>query len=437
MDVSYLLESERQKPAWSFLVEAQMKLANKRIVLGVTGGIAAYKSADLVRRLRDAGAEVRVVMSRGAMAFITPLTFQAVSGNPVHTDLLDEKAEAGMGHIELARWADQVLVAPATANFMARLAHGMAEDLLSTLCLATSAPLAIAPAMNQQMWSNAATQANRDLLQERGVQLIGPESGDQACGETGPGRMTEPADLVEALASAGSLSLAGRHVVVTAGPTYEDIDPVRFIGNRSSGRMGFAVASAAREAGARVSLVAGPVVLETPAGVERTDVRSARKMHDIALELASSADIFISVAAVADYRPAKPAEQKIKKGLPEQKIELLSNPDIVAEVAALHEKPFTVGFAAETENLREHALEKLSGKRLDMIAANQVGQDGSGFESEVNEILLITPAGEQNLGRGSKRKLARLLIEAVAARLKDEKISETRSDKSTRPASGN
>jgi phosphopantothenoylcysteine decarboxylase/phosphopantothenate--cysteine ligase len=238
MDVSYLLESERQKPAWSFLVEAQMKLANKRIVLGVTGGIAAYKSADLVRRLRDAGAEVRVVMSRGAMAFITPLTFQAVSGNPVHTDLLDEKAEAGMGHIELARWADQVLVAPATANFMARLAHGMAEDLLSTLCLATSAPLAIAPAMNQQMWSNAATQANRDLLQERGVQLIGPESGDQACGETGPGRMTEPADLVEALATAGSSSLAGRHVVVTAGPTYEDIDPVRFIGNRSSGRMG-------------------------------------------------------------------------------------------------------------------------------------------------------------------------------------------------------
>ena len=437
MDVSYLLESERQKPVWSILVKAQVKLANKRIVLGVTGGIAAYKSADLVRRLRDAGAEVRVVMTRGAMAFITPLTFQAVSGNPVHTELLDEKAEAGMGHIELARWADQVLVAPATANFMAQLAHGMAEDLLSTLCLATSAPLAIAPAMNQQMWSNVATQANRDLLQKRGVQLIGPACGEQACGETGPGRMTEPAELVEALASSVQLSLAGSYVVVTAGPTYEDIDPVRFIGNRSSGRMGFAIASAAHEAGARVSLVAGPVGLETPVGVERTNVRSARQMHDIALDLAASADVFISVAAVADYRPAKPAQEKIKKGLPRQKIELVGNPDIVTEVAALHERPFVVGFAAETEKLREHALEKLSRKRLDMIAANHVGQDGSGFESEVNEILLISPAGEQNLGRGSKQKLARLLIEAVAARLKDEKNIETDSDKSTRPASGN
>jgi len=393
-----------------------MELANKRIVLGVTGGIAAYKSADLVRRLRDAGAKVRVVMSRGATAFITPLTFQAVSGNPVHTDLLDEKAEAGMGHIELARWADQVLVAPATANFMARLAHGMAEDLLSTLCLATAAPVVIAPAMNQQMWSNAATQANRDLLLERGIQLIGPASGSQACGETGPGRMAEPAELVEALAPVHAPSLAGRHVVVTAGPTYEDIDPVRFIGNRSSGRMGFAIASAAVEAGARVSLVAGPVRLATPARVERTDVRSALEMRDVALELAATADVFISVAAVADYRPARPAAQKIKKGLPKQKIELVSNPDIVAEVAKMTERPFTVGFAAETENLREHALEKLSRKRLDMIAANQVGIKGTGFESEANEILLITSDGEQNLGKGSKQKLARLLIEAVAAR---------------------
>jgi phosphopantothenoylcysteine decarboxylase/phosphopantothenate--cysteine ligase len=414
-----------------------MKLANKRIVLGVTGGIAAYKSADLVRRLRDAGAEVRVVMSRGAMAFITPLTFQAVSGNPVHTDLLDEKAEAGMGHIELARWADQVLVAPATANFMARLAHGMAEDLLSTLCLATSAPLVIAPAMNQQMWSNVATQANRDLLMERGIRLIGPASGSQACGETGPGRMVEPAELVEALAPAQLPSLAGRHVVVTAGPTYEDIDPVRFIGNRSSGRMGFAIAGAAIEAGAKVSLVAGPVRLATPAGVERRDVRSALEMRDVALELAAIADVFISVAAVADYRPARPAAQKIKKGLPKQKIELISNPDIVAEVAKMPERPFTVGFAAETENLREHALEKLSRKRLDMIAANQVGIEGTGFESDANQILLITPDGEQNLGKGSKQKLARLLIEAVAARLKDENSIETRSDKSNRPASGN
>ena len=418
-------------------MEAQMKLQGKRIVLGVTGGIAVYKSADLVRRLQDAGAEVRVVMSRAAMAFVTPLTFQAVSGNPVHSDLLDEKAEAGMGHIELARWADQVLVAPATANFMSRLAHGVADDLLSTLCLATSAPLAIAPAMNQQMWSNAATQANRELLQDRGIRLIGPASGDQACGETGPGRMVEPAELVEALAPAGPWLLSGKHVVVTAGPTYEDIDPVRFIGNRSSGRMGFAIANAAVEAGARVSLVAGPVRLETPVGVERRDVRSAREMRDIAVELAVSADIFISVAAVADYRPARSSDQKIKKGQPKQKIELLSNPDIVAEVSALEERPFTVGFAAETENLREHALEKLSRKRLDMIAANRVGQDGSGFESELNEILLMTPAGEQNLGKGGKRMLARLLIEAVAARLKDEETIEKGSDQSNRPASGN
>jgi phosphopantothenoylcysteine decarboxylase/phosphopantothenate--cysteine ligase len=414
-----------------------MKLANKRIVLGVTGGIAAYKSADLVRRLRDAGAQVRVVMSRGAMAFMTPLTFQAVSGNPVHTELLDEKAEAGMGHIELARWADQVLVAPATANFMARLAHGMAEDLLSTVCLATSAPVMIAPAMNQQMWSNVATQANCELLMERGIRIIGPASGSQACGEIGPGRMVEPAELLEALAPAQTPSLAGKHVVVTAGPTYEDIDPVRFIGNRSSGRMGFAIASAAYEAGARVSLVAGPVRLATPDGIERRDVRSALEMRDTALELAATADVFISVAAVADYRPARPAAQKIKKGLPKQKIELVGNPDIVAEVARMTERPFTVGFAAETENLREHALEKLSRKRLDMIAANQVGIEGTGFESEANEILLITPDGEQNLGKGSKQKLARLLIETVAARLKDETDIEIRSDKSHRPASGN
>jgi phosphopantothenoylcysteine decarboxylase/phosphopantothenate--cysteine ligase len=414
-----------------------MKLANKRIVLGVTGGIAAYKSADLVRRLRDAGAQVRVVMSRGAMAFVTPLTFQAVSGIPVHTELLDEKAEAGMGHIELARWADQVLVAPATANFMARLAHGMAEDLLSTVCLATSAPVMIAPAMNQQMWSNVATQANRELLMERGIRIIGPASGSQACGEIGPGRMVEPAELLEALAPAQTPSLAGKHVVVTAGPTYEDIDPVRFIGNRSSGRMGFAIASAAYEAGARVSLVAGPVRLATPDGIERRDVRSALEMRDTALELAATADVFISVAAVADYRPARPAAQKIKKGLPKQKIELVGNPDIVAEVARMTERPFTVGFAAETENLREHALEKLSRKRLDMIAANQVGIEGTGFESEANEILLITPDGEQNLGKGSKQKLARLLIETVAARLKDETDIEIRSDKSHRPASGN
>ncbi len=277
-------------------------MESRHIVLGVTGGIAAYKAADLVRRLRAAGAEVRVVMTRGAQAFVTPLTFQALSGEPVHTELLDAAAEAGMGHIELARWADLVLVAPATADFIARLAHGLADDLLTTVCLASAAPLVLAPAMNQQMWANAAVQANCAILRERGVRLVGPETGSQACGDTGPGRMTEPADLVTALfpatpTPANIAPLAGRHVVVTAGPTYEDIDPVRFIGNRSSGRMGFAVAAAAAAAGARVSLVAGPVRLDTPAGVERVDVRSAAEMRDAAVALARAADVFIGVAA--------------------------------------------------------------------------------------------------------------------------------------------
>jgi phosphopantothenoylcysteine decarboxylase/phosphopantothenate--cysteine ligase len=411
------------------LLENLKPFTARRILLGVTGGIAAYKSADLVRRLRDAGAEVRVVMSQGAQAFITPLTFQAVSGNPVHTKLLDESAEAGMGHIELAKWADQLLVAPATANFIARLAHGLADDLLSTICLATAAPVVLAPAMNQQMWSNPATRANCETLKARNIQLIGPAHGSQACGDIGPGRMVEPAELVDALGTVGEAVLAGKHVLVTAGPTYEDIDPVRFIANRSSGLMGFAIAQAAREAGARVSLVAGPVGLETPQGIERMDVRSAQEMHSVVLGLAGQADVFISVAAVADYRPEKPAAQKLKKGLPRQKIELVANPDIVSEVAALECGPFTVGFAAETEQLKEHAQEKLSRKRLDMIAANRVGQADSGFESDDNEILLLTPSGEHNLGRGSKWKLAQLLIGAIAARLKDADI-ENRSDQS-------
>ena len=392
----------------------------KRIVLGVTGGIAAYKSAELVRRLRDAGAEVRVVMTRRAQAFVTPLTFQAVSGQPVHTRLLDESAEAGMGHIELARWADCVLVAPATADFMARLAHGLADDLLTTVCLATAAPLILAPAMNQQMWSNPATRQNCAVLQERGIRMIGPASGSQACGDSGPGRMTEPAELVAALSTDGSEPLAGRHVVVTAGPTYEDIDPVRFIGNRSSGRMGFAVAAAAAEAGARVSLVAGPVRLETPPGVTRTDVRSAAEMREAAVAMARGADVFFGVAAVADYRPADRAPHKMKKGQPEQTLRLVSTPDIVAEVAALDDRPFTVGFAAETERLKAHALKKLSSKSLDMIAANHVGREGSGFESESNAILLLSAGREVDLGTGSKLELARLLIREVALRLGDK-----------------
>jgi phosphopantothenoylcysteine decarboxylase/phosphopantothenate--cysteine ligase len=408
----------------------------RRILLGVTGGIAVYKSVELVRRLKDDGADVRVVMTPGARAFVTPLTFQAVSGHRVHTELLDESSEAGMGHIELARWADRVLVAPATANFIARLAHGMADDLLSTLCLATSAPVMLAPAMNQQMWANPATQANCSILEERGITLSGPAIGDQACGETGPGRMLEPAELLRELDECPRGSLQGYSVVVTAGPTYEDIDPVRFIGNRSSGRMGFAVAEAAAAAGATVSLVAGPVALATPAGVRRLDVRGAVEMRDAAVELAKSADLFIGVAAVADYMPANPAQQKIKKGEPSKQLELISTPDIVAEVAALDHRPFTIGFAAETENLKQHALDKLSRKRLDMIAANRVGQAGSGFESEDNELLILTPDKETDLGKGSKRRLARLLLEEVAKRLKEKENIEGCPDQDTRPKAG-
>ena len=411
-------------------------MSGKRILLGVTGGIAAYKSADLVRRLRDAGGEVRVVMTRGAQAFVTPLTFQAVSGHPVHTELLDSEAEAGMGHIELARWADHVLVAPATANFMARLAQGLADDLLSTLCLATTAPLTLAPAMNQQMWAHPATQANRAVLEERGVRLIGPDSGSQACGETGPGRMVEPVDLAAALLGDGATALSGRRVLVSAGPTYEDIDPVRYIGNRSSGKMGFAVAEAAAAAGARVRLVAGPVRLQRPLGVERHDVRGAIEMRDKVMELVEDCDVFISVAAVADYTPARPASQKIKKGLPKQRLELTGTPDIVAEVAALENGPLTVGFAAETEKVLEHAREKLSRKGLDMIAANRVGLTGTGFESEENEIHLLTPDGEYPLGRGGKRSLARRLVAEVASRLEGMGDDETGSDQDSRPAAG-
>lgn len=413
-------------------------MSGKRIVLGVTGGIAAYKSADLVRRLAGGGAEVRVVMTRAATAFVTPLTFQALSGHPVHTELLDAGAESGMGHIELARWADQVLVAPATADFIARLAHGLADDLLTTLCLATAAPVTLAPAMNQQMWRHPATRSNRALLEERGVELVGPASGDQACGETGPGRMVEPAELAGSVLQKHSASpLAGRRIVVTAGPTCEDIDPVRFISNRSSGRMGFEVARAAAEAGAQVDLVAGPVSLATPPGVRRIDVRGAVEMRDTVLPLAGSADVFIGVAAVADYTPARASEQKIKKGLPRQKMELVATPDIIAQVASLAKGPVTVGFAAETEKLREHAREKLLRKGLDMIAANRVGLPGTGFGSGENEILLLSASGEKPLGKGSKRRLARSLIAEVAARLEGKETVETRSDQDTRPASGN
>jgi len=420
-------------------------IGGQRILLGVTGGIAAYKSAELVRRLRDAGADVRVIMTRGAQAFVTPLTFQAISGHRVHTELLDEGAEAGMGHIELARWADQIIVAPATADFMARLAHGLAPDLISSVCLATSAPVSIAPAMNQQMWSNPATQRNVEILLESGVALLGPGTGSQACGDVGPGRMLEPEEIVAAVSNGTEPLLADRQVLITAGPTFEDIDPVRFIGNRSSGKMGFAMAQAARAAGAQVTLVAGPCGLPTPVGVERIDVRSAAEMHRAVLDRVSGVDIFIAVAAVADYTPARPAGAKMKKGLPRQKLELLATSDIVAEVAALDPKPYTVGFAAETQDVAEYARDKLLQKGLDMIAANRVGQSGAGFAGDDNEILLlirdpsgdgIAADGERNLGSGSKRSLAVRIIAEIGEELKGSGSNAKGTDQSARPASG-
>jgi len=391
--------------------------APTRILLGVTGGIAAYKSAELVRRLRDRGAEVLVVMTAGARQFVTPLTFQALSGRPVRTDLWDDAAEAAMGHIELARWADQVLIAPASADFLARLANGLADDLLTTLCLATDAPLSVAPAMNRLMWANAATQANVALLRSRGVTVLGPAEGDQACGETGPGRMLEPAEILDALAPQGAANraLAGLKVMITAGPTRERIDPVRFITNRSSGKMGFAVAEAAREAGAEVVLVSGPVNVATPPGVRRVDVETAEQMMNAVDEHVADTDIFIAAAAVSDYRPVQCASEKIKNASDSLTLALSRTTDILATVAARAPRPFVVGFAAETQNVERNALAKLEGKRLDMIAANQVG-DNLAFDCEDNALTVYWPGGKQDLGRASKRRLAAALVSLIAER---------------------
>ncbi len=391
-----------------------------RILLGVTGGIAAYKTPDLVRRLRERGAEVQVVMTRGAANFITPLTLQAVSGRPVRDTLWDGSAEAAMDHIELARWADAVLVAPATADFLARLAHGHADDLLSTLCLATEAPLAVAPAMNRIMWGNAATRANIALLESRGVAMFGPGTGEQACGETGAGRMLEPLDLAELLLARlpGERVLAGLKVVITAGPTRELIDPVRFISNRSSGKMGYAVACAARDAGAQVVLVSGPVALPAPAGVQRVCVESAAQMYEAVHAALPGADIYIGTAAVADYRPVAVAPQKIKKTAENLRVELIRAPDILGSVAALRKgRPFVVGFAAETENLEEHARRKLLGKGLDMIAANRVG-DGLAFDRDDNSLLVLWNGGREDFGAGGKPELARRLVALIGTVLR-------------------
>jgi phosphopantothenoylcysteine decarboxylase/phosphopantothenate--cysteine ligase len=395
-----------------------MSLAQRRILLGVSGGIAAYKSCELVRRLREQGAEVRVVMTAGAEHFVGAATFQALSGQPVRSSLWDAHAEAAMGHIELARWGERILVAPASADVIARLAHGHADDLLSTLCLASAAPLYLAPAMNQQMWAHPAVQANLALLRQRGVQVLGPAAGEQACGDVGSGRMLEPHELRDALAASfGNGALAGLRVVVSAGPTYEDIDPVRFIGNRSSGRMGFAVAAAAAQAGASVSLVAGPVSLATPAGIaRRIDVRSAAQMHVAVLEACQAADIYIGASAVGDYRPANVSALKLKKnaGAP-LSLQLEENPDILAGLAAQSGHPFLVGFAAETHDVASYARGKLRNKGLDMIAANQVG-DGLGFEVAENALTLYWADGELALPRATKDELARRLVAHVAER---------------------
>lgn len=394
-------------------------LVNKRILLGVTGGIAAYKSADLVRRLQDAGADVRVVMTTAAQEFITPLTMQALSGNPVHTTLLDSEAEAGMGHIQLARWADLVLVAPASADFIARLVQGQGDDLLTTVCLATAAPIAVAPAMNQGMWRNASTQANVEVLIQRKIQIFGPAAGEQACGDIGPGRMLEPLALVDAAASLFATgSLAGKKVVITAGPTREAIDPVRYISNHSSGKMGYALAQAAIEAGARTVLISGPTQLAPPERVEFLSVTTAEEMLAASMQQAQGCDVFIAAAAVADYRPQAIAVQKIKKtGEAGITLELIKNPDIVASIAALDAKPYTVGFAAESENLIAHAQQKLARKNLDLIIANNIAVTGIGFNSDDNAVTVIDKQHQQELSQRSKPQLARELIALIAYKL--------------------
>jgi phosphopantothenoylcysteine decarboxylase / phosphopantothenate---cysteine ligase len=389
----------------------------RKILLGVTGGIAAYKSPDLVRRLMEHGGDVQVVMSHGAQQFVTALTFQAVSGKPVRTDLWDAAAEAAMGHIELARWADEIVVAPATAEFLAKIAHGFADDLLTTMCLASSAPITVAPAMNRQMWAHPATQANVKILKDRGVRVLGPASGEQACGEVGIGRMLEPQDIADEVFTTrgGDGLLKGLKVVVTAGPTRENIDPVRFISNRSSGKMGYAVADAAREAGANVVLVSGPVQIPTPHGVERIDVESAEQMLSAVEEHIRGADIFIAAAAVSDYRCRDIAPEKIKKTSDTMTLALSKAPDVLATVSKGAQRPFLVGFAAETEHVERNALAKLTGKNLDMIAANKVG-DGLAFDKDDNALTVYWQGGKRELSLSSKSALARQLIALIAER---------------------
>lgn len=400
-----------------------MSLITKNVLLGIGGGIAAYKSADLVRRLKERGFDVRVVMSQSAMEFITPLTLQALSGHPVSSSLLDPAAEAAMGHIELARWVDLVIIAPATANLLARINAGMADELITTTCLATEAPIALCPAMNQQMYRNLATQANLASLQSRGYTLWGPANGSQACGEVGPGRMLEPLEIAElasrffatkdVYAEQESQPLAGQSVLITAGPTREAIDPVRYISNHSSGKMGFALAKAAADMGAAVTLVAGPVNLATPEGVTRIDVESAQNMLDAVMDNVDKKDIFIGCAAVADYRVSDIANCKIKKSAEEMQLALVRNPDILATVASLANRPFVVGFAAETHDVETYARDKLKRKNLNMIAANDVSVAGLGFNADANALRVFWPQGSQDLPATDKLTLARQLLSLI------------------------
>ena len=396
------------------------QLCNRRILLGISGGIAAYKSAELVRLLKRAGADVRVIMTSGAMEFMTPLTMQALSGNPVHHALLDPEAEAGMGHIELAKWADLILIAPASANLLSRLAQGMGNDLLTTVCLATDAPLCIAPAMNQAMWRDPMTQANVARLQKshnKKLTVIGPDAGEQACGDVGPGRMMEPELIAAEVANMfESGALAGVSVVITAGPTREAIDPVRYISNHSSGKMGYALAAAARDAGARVTLISGPVNIPAPERVRMVNVTSALDMFNAAKSELEHGQVFIASAAVADYRLASVAPQKVKKSTDTLSLELVKNPDIIAMVAAHDPHPFTVGFAAETQDVERYARGKLESKNLDVIIANDVSRSDIGFNSDDNAVSVFWPEGQQRFDTMNKHTLARELIALVADR---------------------
>tara|TARA_B110000503_G_scaffold85373_1_gene129841 strand:+ start:73897 stop:75087 length:1191 start_codon:yes stop_codon:yes gene_type:complete len=393
-------------------------LFNRNVLLGVSGGIAAYKSAELVRELQKRGAQVRVIMTHGAQEFITPLTLQALSGNPVHTQLLDEAAELGMGHIELARWADLLLIAPATADLIARLSNGRADDLLTTVALATAAPLMLAPAMNQQMWKSQATTANIHVLLERGVRMVGPADGLQACGDVGTGRMETPATIADAAGELFSTGeLVGKRVVITAGPTREALDPVRYISNNSSGKMGYALAQAAVDAGATTTLISGPVNLAAPDYTRVLDVLSAEEMLEQCLMLLPECDIFIACAAVADYRPATVRDQKIKKGPQEVTLQLVRTPDIVAIVAANEHRPYTVGFAAETNDVLAYAREKMQRKGLDMIIANDVADPSIGFSSNDNAVTAVWRDGEQILARASKSIIARQIVHLIATEI--------------------